>query len=233
MSKKKQKKKYATEEAFESLEQTVQKSEHFLEKNAKTLGIVFGALILVAVLYFAYLKFYQEPQNQNAQQEIVTADQMFEQDSMQAALNGSPGAYLGYNQIIDEYGGTDIGNLAKYKAGIALYQTGDYKGALEKFKSFSAKEKAMKAMKQGVMGDALVQMGEKEKGLDAYEKAVNASDLQVIQEIYTKKSAILAYDLGEFERGYKTVKSFLDKNSNADFNKDLSKLAEMLKNAKK
>ena len=45
--KKKQEKKYATEEAFQSLEQTVQQSEHFLEKNAKVLAIIFGAFILI------------------------------------------------------------------------------------------------------------------------------------------------------------------------------------------
>src|SRR5690606_27941446 len=124
--KKKQEKKYATEEAFQSLEQTVQQSEHFLEKNAKVLAIIFGAFILIAVGYFAYLKFVKEPKNLDAQKEIVTADQMFESDSMALALNGSPGSYMGYNQIIDEYSGTDVANIAKYKSAIALYQEGKY-----------------------------------------------------------------------------------------------------------
>ena len=228
MSKKKKQQKYATEEAFQSLENTVQQSEHFLEKNAKILGIVFGALILVAVGYFAYLRFVKEPKNLDAQKEIVTADQMFEMDSMRLALDGSPGSYMGYTQIIDEYSGSDVANIAKYKAAIAFYNEGRYQEALEKINSFSTRETALKAMKSGVKGDILVQLGEKVKALDAYEEAVNASKLEVLQEIYTKKAAVLALDVEAYERGLKTVQAFLKNNANIEGNDEIIKLQEAL-----
>ena len=234
MSKKKQpEKKYATEEAFESLEQTAQASEHFLEKNAKILGIIFGVLILAAVGYFAYLKFVVEPQNLDAQKEIVTADQMFDNDSLELALNGSAGAYMGYNQIVDEYGGTAVGNVAKFKSAVALYKQGKYQEALDRVNSFSTDEKAMSAMKNGVKGDALVQLGQKEQGLDAYEEAVNASDLEVLQQVYTKKAAVLAIDLQAYDRGLKTVQAYLKNNPDGDLNGEIGKLEEMLKYAGK
>ena len=229
MSKKKQpEKKYATEEAFQSLEQTAQASEHFLEKNAKILGIVFGALILAAVGYFAYLKFVIEPKNEEAQKEIVTADQMFDSDSLALALNGSPGAYMGYNQIIEEYSGSDVANIAKYKSAIALYKEGKYQESLDRINSFSTDEKAMKAMKYGVKGDALVQLGQKEEGLNAYEAAIKASDLQVIQQLYTKKAAVLAMDLKAYDRGLNLVQSYLDNQPEGDANGEMAKLKEML-----
>lgn len=231
--KNKPQKKYATEEAFESLEQTAQQSEHFIEKNAKILGIIFGALILLAVAYFAYLRFVKEPQNLDAQKEIVTADQMFEDDSLELALNGSPGAYLGFNQIVDEYSGSDVANVAKYKSAIALYKQGKYQEALDKINSFSTNEKAMKAMKFGVKGDALVQLGQKEDGLNAYEEAINASDLQVIKQIYTKKAAILSMDLKAFDRGLKTVEAYLKNNPDGDASGEMAKFVEMLKYAVK
>ncbi|MDO5655035.1 MAG: tetratricopeptide repeat protein [Flavobacteriaceae bacterium] len=234
MSKKnKPTKKYATEEAFASLEQTVQASEHFLEKNAKILGIIFGVLIVAAVGYFAYLRFVVEPRNEAAQKEITTADQMFANDSINLALNGSPGAYLGYNQIIDQYGGTAVGNIAKYKSAVALYNQGNYQEALDRINSFSTKEKAMSAMKSGIKGDALVQLGQKEKALDAYEEAINASDLDVLQQVYTKKAAILAMDLQAYDRGLKTVQAFIKKHPDSDTNGEIGKLEEMLKFAGK
>ena len=233
MSKQKKEQKYATEEAFQSLENTVQQSEHFLEKNAKILGIIFGAFILIAVGYFAYLKFVKEPKNLEAQKEIVTADQMFESDSMALALDGSPGSYMGYNQIIEEYSGSDVANIAKYKSAIAFYQEGKYQEALDRVNSFSTKEEALKAMKMGVKGDALVQLGKKEEGLDAYEGAINASKLEVLQQIYTKKAAVLALDLQAYDRGLKTVQSYLKAHANADGNDEITKLEEMLKYAGK
>lgn len=231
--KKKQEKKYATEEAFQSLEQTVQQSEHFLEKNAKVLAIIFGAFILIAVGYFAYLKFVKEPKNLDAQKEIVTADQMFESDSMALALNGSPGSYMGYNQIIDEYSGTDVANIAKYKSAIALYQEGKYQEALDRINSFSTKETSLKAMKNGIKGDALVQLGQKDQGLDAYEEAINATKLMVLQQIFTKKAAVLAFDLQQYDRGLKTVQAFLKSHPDEEGNDEIIKIEEMLKYAGK
>ncbi len=220
--------KYAAEETFENLEHTAQRAEGFLEKNAKTLGYVFGGLILLAVGYFAYLRFYQEPRNKEASKEIAQADTYFSQDSMALALNGSAGSYMGYEEISDNFGGTTIGNLAKYKAAIALYETGDYEGALNKFKKFNAKEEALKAMRQGGIGDCQVQLGEKEKGLEAYEKAVNASNLEVLQSLYTRKAAIVALDLGMFDRGLKTIEMF-EKNYPNSRDQDIIKLAERLR----
>ncbi|MGI9525884.1 MAG: tetratricopeptide repeat protein [Weeksellaceae bacterium] len=233
MSKKKEEKKYATEEVFESLEHTAQQSEHFLEKNAKLLGIIFGVLILGALGYFAYLKFVKEPNNINAQKEIVTADQMFNQDSMSLALNGSPGAYLGYNQIIEEYSGSDVANIAKFKSAIALYQTGQYQEALDRIESFNADEEVMKAMKSGVKGDALVQLGQKDKALEAYTSAVNASKLQVLQEVYTKKAATLAFDLKNYESGLKVINSYMEGYPDGDASGEIAQLKEMLTYASK
>lgn len=225
---KKHEHKYAAEETFENLEHTAQRAEGFLEKNAKTLGYVFGGLILVAVGYFAYLRFYQEPRNQEASQEITQADTYFKQDSMALALNGSAGSYMGYQEISDDFGGTNVGNLAKYKAAIALYQTGDYEGALKKFKSFKAKEQALKAMRQGGIGDCHVQLGDMQKGLEAYEKAVNETNLEVLQNLFTRKAAIVALDLGDFDRGLKTIEMF-EKNYPDTKDPDLLKLAERLR----
>ncbi|MXV37370.1 tetratricopeptide repeat protein [Flavobacteriaceae bacterium Ap0902] len=234
MSKKKQEeKKYATEEVFESLENTAQQSEHFLEKNAKVLGIIFGVLVLGALAYFAYLKFVQEPKNINAQKEVVTADQMFNNDSMNLALNGSPGAYMGYNQIIEEYNGSDVANIAKFKSAIALYETGNYQEALDRIESFSAKEEMMKAMKSGIKGDILVQLGNKEKGLNAYTSAVNDTKLKVIQEIYAQKAAVLAYDLQNFDGGLKVINQYLNDHPEDDTNSEITKLKEMLTYASK
>lgn len=225
-------KKYATEEAFESLEHTAQQSEHFLEKNAKILAIVFGGLILLALGYFAYLKFVKEPKNIEAQKEIVTADQMFDNDSMNLALNGSQGAYMGYNQIIEDYSGSDIANIAKYKAAIALYKEGKYQEALDKINSFSTSEKALSAMKNGVKGDALVQLGKKEEGLSAYDAAIKASNLPVIQENFVKKVAVLAMDVKAYDKGLQIVESYLINNPDGDKSGDIAKYAEMLKYAK-
>ncbi|MDO5511025.1 MAG: tetratricopeptide repeat protein [Weeksellaceae bacterium] len=227
MSKKKKEQKTATEEVFQSLEHTAQRSEHFLEKNAKILGLVFGALVLVAMGYFAYLRFVQEPRNAEAMNEIGTAVTMFDNDSMQLALHGSPGAYMGLEEVIENYGGTDVGNLAKYYAGIARYETGDYQGAIDILGKFNTNEAATKAMKHGAMGDAFVQLGDKDKAIKEYEKAVNASNLETMQRIFVKKGAILAHDMGQPDKGLKLIDDFVKMYGEADM--EIMRLHELLK----
>ena len=224
-------KKYATQEAFETLETTAKSSERFLERNAKLLSIIFGVIVLAAIGYFAYLNLVVEPKNKEAIQEVVTADRMYNQDSMQLALNGSPGAYLGFNQIIEDYSGTDIANLAKFKAGVANYKLGNYQEAIDRFKSFSTSEKVMSAVKEGSIGDALVQLGKKEEGLSAYVKAAKATDIQTIQRIYTLKAAMLGYEIKNYDEAISLLEKY-----NSEYTEGLGsepeKLYALLTNAK-
>lgn len=232
MANKKNHKKYATQEAFETLENTAKNSEHFLEKNAKTLAIIFGALVVLAIGYFAYLRFIVQPKNEEAAKEVVTADRMYRQDSMKLALNGSQGAYLGYDQLVKEYGSTETGNLAKFKAGIASYKLGKYQEAIDYLNSFDASEEVMKTVKQGAIADAQVQLGKKSEALDNYVKAAKATEIQTLQMIYTRKAAILAYELKKYDEVLPLLKKYNDEYAEG-LGSEMDKLYVLLSNAKK
>lgn len=131
MAKKVKNEESTTEELVQKLDRTALNMELFLEKNAKAIGIVIGIVVLAALGYFAYIKLIVDPKSDQALKEMVTAERLFEQDSIGQALNGSKGSYMGLQQIVDEYGNTDAGNLAKLKAGVAYYKLGDYTTAIK------------------------------------------------------------------------------------------------------
>src|SRR5690606_38258577 len=184
MAKANKRKEYTTEKVLDSLNETTHKAENFFEKHSKIIVGVFGALAIVAIGYFVYLKYVLEPKSEKAFTEMVQADEYFKQDSILLALKGSPGSFQGYEQIIENYGGTDGANIARYRAGIAYYRLGDYASAVAHLEKFDTKDGELLAQKNGMIGDALVESGKEEQGLPYYVKAAEATELEVLQTIF-------------------------------------------------
>src|SRR5690606_37733258 len=143
MAKANKRKEYTTEKVLDSLNETTHKAENFFEKHSKIIIGIFGALAVVAIGYFVYLKYVLEPKSEKASVEMVQADEYFRQDSVLLALKGSPGSFQGYEQIIENYGGTDAANLAQYKAGVAYYKLGDYASAVANLEKFNSDDDAL------------------------------------------------------------------------------------------
>ena len=55
-----------TVEIFQDLDQTALKTEMFIEKYAKQIGIIFGAILLGVLGFFAYQQFIVNPKNEEA-----------------------------------------------------------------------------------------------------------------------------------------------------------------------
>ena len=115
---------------FDSVEQTLTKTEQFLENNARQVGIAVGALVTVVLILFAYNTYIVQPKAEEAAKEMAKAIKWFETDSMDLALNGN-NAYFGLLDIMDEYSSTPSGNSAHYYAGIAYYTNGDFESAID------------------------------------------------------------------------------------------------------
>ena len=103
------------------VEEIVSKSEQFIENNSKKIiyGIIAVALVVGAVLGIKHG--YLVPQEKKAAAAMFKGEQYFARDSFALALNGNGADYEGFEAIIDQYGSTDAGNLAKAYAGICYY----------------------------------------------------------------------------------------------------------------
>src|SRR6476620_8536358 len=93
------------------------KTETFITENQKSLTIIGSVVAAMVLLYFGYTKFYLTPRETDAQNDMFRAEQYFQADSLDKALNGD-GNYPGFLIIIEEYSGTKSANLAYYYAGV-------------------------------------------------------------------------------------------------------------------
>lgn len=190
------------------VESALTKTEQFLESNQKLISIVIGAIVVIAVGYLAFNKFYLEPRVQKAQDEMFQAQIYFEKDSFNLALNGD-GNNPGFLDIIDDYGSTDAGNVANYYAGISYLHSGQFEKAIDHLKKFDTDDVLLGPIAVGAQGDANVELGKTDKAIDLYTEAYKMNDNELTSPIYMLKAAELLENnnkAAEALKIYETIK---------------------------
>jgi tetratricopeptide (TPR) repeat protein len=195
------KKKTAGDDRMVAVEEALGKTEQFIEKNQKILMYVIMGIILVVLIYFGYRKFFIGPMEQNAQDQIFMAQKYFEADSLNRALYGD-GNSLGFLDIVDDYGRTKSGNLAKYYAGICFLKMGDYEQAIEYLKSHDPSDQVIGPMAIGAIGDAYLELNEPDRAVDYYLDAAEEAINDFTSPMFLYKAGMTYEILGEYDEAY-------------------------------
>ena len=208
----------ATAEVFNTLDQGASRTEEWVAKNQKYIFIIVGLAAVIVLGYLGYNKFIQEPKESEAMNDMFQAQQYFdeaiatgtEKDSLfNLALNGGEGKF-GMLDIISEYKSTNAGNLANYYAGMAYLNLKDYPKAVEYLSNFKSDDVALGPIAQGGIGDAFIQLNQKEDALDYYAKAANMSSNAFTTPMYLFKAGNVALDLGENAKALQYFKRIKD-----------------------
>lgn len=206
-----------TAEVFNTLDETASKTEAWVEKNQKIILSVVGIVALCVLGYLAYQQWIQGPKETEAANEMFQAQQYFEQavsgqakDSLYTlALNGGEGKY-GFIDIIDNYGGTNAGNLAKYYAGMAYLNLNDYQSAIDYLDEYKGEDDMTAPLAKGGIGDAFIQLNQNEEALKYYEEAAAMSANEFTAPRFLLKAGITALKLGKSEAALKHFKTITD-----------------------
>jgi len=185
-------------ESLENVENALSKTEQFIEKNQKTLMIIILALVVVVGGYWAFMKFYKAPLEEEVKSQMFVAERYFERDSFNLALNGDAN-YPGFLQIIDDYSSTKAGNLANYYAGVCYMNLKDYDNAIEYFKDFKTSDLLLQPITYGAIGDAYVEKGEASKAIEYYKKASSTNKNEFTTAVYLKKLGQLQEKEGNYK----------------------------------
>ena len=175
---------------LEVVEHALSSTEHFIEHNQKNLTIGLVVIVVIVGIFLGYKRFIVSPKEKDAKNEIFSAEQYFEKDSFDLALNGD-GNNLGFLDIIDQYKITKPGKLARYYAGISYLKLGKYQEAIEQLKKFKLKDKLVNPMAQGAIGDAYAELGDEQEAIDYYLKAARENVNSFSTPIFLMKAAEL------------------------------------------
>ncbi len=195
-------------ESIEVVENVLGRGEQFIEDNQKILTTLVVILIVIIGAYLGYKKYYLQPLEDEAQSQMFVAAQYFERDSFNLALRGDVN-YPGFLGIIDDYSATKAANLSNYYAGISYLQLGQFENAIEYLKAFSVDDKMLKPISLGAIGDANMELGNKEDAVSYYQKAAKASVNEFTTPIYLMKAGQALEAIGDYKSAlqvYKQIK---------------------------
>ena len=198
-----------TEDQFAQIEETLTRTEQFIEENQKSLMTIVGAIVGIVALFIVYQNFYIAPMEEEAQAEMYMAELYFQKDSFNLALNGD-GQYLGFLDVADDYSSTNVGQLANYYAGLCYLNTADFDNAIEYLGDFSSDDIVLSSLALGCMGDAYMELGDVDAALDAYASAVSNSSNDFTAPRYMMKQALIHDANGDSDKAlnlYKSIKN--------------------------
>ena len=205
-----------TVEIFQDLDQTALKTEMFIEKYAKQIGIIFGLLVLGVLGYFAYQQFVANPKNEEATLSYLAAQKNLSEGKDDLALGGKSAANPGFKGTYEQYSGTAAGKLSAYNAGLIKFKEGKYQEAYDLLDKFSSDNKILMALKYGAMGDALANLNKSEDALSMMDKAASASDDAYTSYYFTKKAGLLALALKKNDEAKKYFSTIDEKYQDYD-----------------
>ena len=190
--------------------EAVSKTELFFENHSKAIAWGLVALFVVVGAVYGYRKFVVEPRFEKASELIAEAQYRFEAENpdYELALNGDENG-AGFLDVIEQYGSTPAGNLAKHYAGICYLKSGDLESALEYLKQFSPVKglpgEIVNAQNLGLQGDIAVDNGDYEAAVVLFAKAAKVSDNLYTAPLYLRKQGLALKALG---RNAEAVKLF-------------------------
>ncbi len=201
----------------------ISKAELFIEENKKTiLSICIGIIVIVAAVWGWTT--YKDSQNAKAQDAIYSSQFLFEAGQYQQALEG-------FEAVIDDFGSTNAGNLAKAYAGLCNKELGNYAEAISLLKDYSGSDAVLAPAVLCALGDCYVDQENPDnaQAANCFEKAAKAANNAQYSPLYLKKAGLAYEAAGNNASALKAYQSIKDNWAETTVAQSIDKYIERVK----
>ncbi len=172
--------------------------ELFVKYQAKIL-IGVGALAVIVVAVILYMNKLSSD-NQTASSLLSKVVPLYEAGNYKDAINGQKaGNIKGLKEIVDSYGGSEPGNLAKIYLANAYSVIGSNDAAYEAYNDYSGSNELLKATALAGMAGVIESKKEYEKAADLFKDAAMVNKTNPANAEYLLKAGIAYLKAGNKE----------------------------------
>lgn len=208
--------------------ETFSKAQGFYENNkTKVFGGVLAVILIVggAIGYY----YYSSAQAEKAQNLMADASVFYMNSNYKKALTGSEEDFtVGFEQIINNYSGTDAANLARYYAAVCEYNLGNIEQAVSYIEDYEIPEGILGVGPISFHGVLMTDLGNHAEAAKLYVKAAEW-DQNNSTTPYNYLEAANAYnDAGKQSEAKKYAQLIVNEYSNSNQTAKAQRLLGML-----
>lgn len=157
----------------DALVTTYFKATTFYETHKKNISMGLVAVLVIVAGTFFYVK-NKNADNERAMTDLGRVYQMYDNGQYQIAIDGVPERNIpGLKAIVENYGGTEGGNMARFYLANAYFLTGKYDEALEAFEDFSTSNQVLEVSRLSGIAACYEAKREYKEAADYFEKAAS------------------------------------------------------------
>jgi tetratricopeptide (TPR) repeat protein len=163
----------------DALISTYAKSVAWYEEHKRLLAIGAGAVAVVVLLAVVYTN-NRRANNEKAIAELGKVYEFVDNGQYQTALDGVPERNIpGLKAIVENYGGTEGGEMARFYMANAVYQLGNFAEALEAFEDFDAPDPVLSVSRLAGIAACHEALGDHAEAASYFEKAAGVTPRDV------------------------------------------------------
>ena len=205
--------------------------ENFFEKNSKMVVVAIVVIFVLAAAIFGYKKVIVEPRHVKGQEMLFEAQYQFESQTADfaLALNGDENT-PGFAQVVEQYGNTPAGNLARMYAASCALRLGDFDQAQKYINSYKNVKgvpgSIINAMAAGIKGEIAVEKGDNAGAAKLFEQAAKSNENDFTTPMYLRKAALAYRAAGDAAKADALLKVIAEEYPSSFDARDAQKLVD-------
>jgi tetratricopeptide (TPR) repeat protein len=200
----------------------------FYEKNKRSISMGITALVVVVIAAVVYIKNRSE-NNEKALTQLGSVYQFFDNGQYQSAIDGVPERNIaGLRSIVENYGNSNAGDIAKFYLASAYYQVGNYDDALKYFEDCSPSDELLSVSRISGIAACYEAKGMHREAAGYFEKAAtkSAKDVNVAENL--NNAARNYAQAGDKEKALELYKRLKKNYSTTSFGRDADRYIAQL-----